>query len=157
LTTMAVPTVDVPQPPWTYDLEIALFRAIVSYRPIGLHKSFHLLSILNAVNSQIPTSDPLLTLPDIKAKLDSLYNMDGIEEAEESDDSTTEEFQFPFQEVLGMVEDRGKGVEGDQSVPSSPEAVMSVRSGRSGGGRGTKRRREESTAISITDAGTEEE
>jgi len=47
-------------------------------------------------------------------------------------------------------------VEGDQSVPSSPEAVMSVRSGRSGGGRGTKRRREESTAISITDAGTEE-
>src|SRR5271169_643455 len=56
-----------------------------------------------------------------------------------------------------MVEDRGKGVEGDQSVPSSPEAVMSVRSGRSGGGRGTKRRREESTAISITDAGTEEE
>jgi hypothetical protein len=56
-----------------------------------------------------------------------------------------------------MVEDRGKGVEGDQSVPSSPEAVMSVRSGRSGGGRGTKRRREESTAISISDAGTEEE
>ena len=67
------------------------------------------------------------------------------------------QFQFPFEEVLGMVEDRGKGVEGDQSVPSSPEAVMSVRSGRSGGGRGTKRRREESTAISITDAGTEEE
>jgi hypothetical protein len=88
---MAVPTVDVPQPPWTYDLEIALFRAIVSYRPIGLHKSFHLISILNALNSQIPTSDPPLTLPDIKAKLDSLYNMDGIEEAEESDESATEE------------------------------------------------------------------
>jgi hypothetical protein len=88
---MAVPTVDVPQPPWTYDLEIALFRAIVSYRPIGLHKSFHLISILNAVNSQIPTSDPPLTLPDIKAKLDSLYNIDGIEEAEETDDSATEE------------------------------------------------------------------
>ena len=88
---MAVPNIDVPQPPWTYDLEIALFRAIISYRPIGLHKSLRLISILNAVNSQVPSPDSPLTLPDIKAKLDSLYDIEGIEEAEESEESITEE------------------------------------------------------------------
>ena len=98
LTRMALPTVDVPQPPWTYDLEIALFRAIISYRPIGLHKSLRLISLLNAVNSQILSPDPLLTLSDIKAKLESLYNIDAIEEAEESEESTTEEVSLDTRE-----------------------------------------------------------
>jgi hypothetical protein len=157
-------TIDVPQPPWTYDLEIALFKAIVTYRPIGIHRSLRLVSILNAINSQIPTSETPLTLQDVKSKLSELYNMEGLEEQEESEDTTEEEtkpnqseFEFPFQEVVEIIEDRGKGVEGDCSAPSSPEALMSVKSGGSGRGRGTKRRREESTAISITDAGTDEE
>jgi MRG-binding protein len=158
------PTIDVPQPPWTYDLEITLFKAIVTYRPIGIHRSLRLVTILNAVNSQIPSSDTPLTLQDIKSKLNELYNMEGLEEQEESEDTTEEdlkptqtEFEFPFQEVVGIIEDRGRGVEGDCSGPNSPEAVRSVRSGGSGRGRGTKRRREESTGISITDAGTDED
>lgn len=40
-------------------------------------------------------------------------------------------------------------MDGDCSLPSSPEAVLSVRSGRSGGGRGTKRRREEVVQQSV--------
>ena len=163
-TNMPGAMIDVPQPPWTYDLEIALFKAIVTYRPIGIHRSLRLVTILNAVNSQIPSSDSPLTLQDIKSKLGELYNMEGLEEQEESEDTTEEdpkqtqtEFEFPFEEVVGIIEDRGRGVEGDCSVPNSPEAVMSVRSGGSGRGRGTKRRREESTAISITDAGSDEE
>ena len=86
--------------------------------------------------------------------------MEGLEEQEESEEAEEEsnkEFEFPYEEVIGIVEDRGQAVDGDGSVPSSPEAVMSVRSGRSGGGRGTKRRREESTAVSNTDAGSDEE
>jgi hypothetical protein len=169
-TTMPVPAIDVPEPPWTYELEIALFKAIISYRPIGIHKSMRLISILNLVNSQLPSTDTPLTLNDIKSKLSKLYNIQGIEEQEESENTTPEEipseendksfkeFEFPFEDFVGIIEDRGKGVDGDCSMPSSPEAVMSVRSGRSGGGRGTKRRREESTAaVSNTDAGTDEE
>ena len=170
---MPLPSIDVPQPPWTYDSEIALFKAIVSYRPVGLHKSLHLISILNSVNSQLPSASPPITLQDIKSKLDELYDIKGIEDQEdESEETQTEEdptqryqkeskfteFQLPFEDVIGIIEDRGKGTEGDGSIPSSPEAVMSVRSGRSGGARGTKRRREESSvAISITDAGTDDE
>lgn len=152
-----LPALEVPQSPWTYDLEIAFFRAIISYRPIGLHKHLRLVSILNLVNKQIPASETPLTLNDITTKLDKLYNIKGIEEQEESEEGISEkEFDFPFQDFVGIIEERGKCIDGDGSVPSSPEAVMSVRSGRSGG-RGTKRRREESTAVSITDAGSEEE
>ena len=170
---MVLPTVDVPQAPWTYESEIALFTAIVSYRPVGLHKSLHLISILNTINSQLPSTSPAITLQDIKSKLNELYDIKGIEEQEdESEETQTEEdptqqsqreskyieFELPFEDVVGIIEDRGKAIDGDCSVASSPEAVMSVRSGRSGGGRGTKRRREESTAaISITDAGTDDE
>lgn len=163
---MPLPAVDVPQPPWTYDLEIAFFKAIVAYRPIGMHKSLRLLSILNSVNSTLSSTDTPLTLHDIKSKLNELYNIEGIEEQEESEDANTEEgekdeklyteFRFPFEEVVRIVEDRGKGVDGDGSIPNSPE-VMSVRSNRSDRGRGTKRRREESAAISNTDGGTEDE
>jgi Chromatin modification-related protein EAF7 len=173
---MPLPTVDVPQPPWTYDSEIALFRAIISYRPVGLHKSLRLVSILNSINSQLLPTDPPITLQDIKSKLDELYDIQGIEEQEdESEETPTEEdrptttttiskekqfneFELPFKDLVGFIEDRGKGIDGDCSLPSSPEAVMSVRSGRSGGGRGMKRRREESSAaISNTDAGTDDE
>lgn len=91
--------------------------------------------------------------------------MDGLEEQEEMDDTTDEdanqrrtEFEFPFEDVVGMIEERGRGVDGDGSPPSSPEAVMSVRSGKSGGGRGQKRRREESSAaVSNTEVGSDEE
>ena len=165
---MPLPAVDTPQAPWTYDLEIALFKAIMSYRPVGMHKSLRLLSILNAINAQHPAADPPITLQDIKDKLDELYDVASLEEQEESEEAVTEdsseqllsqkftEFQLPFEAVVGIIEERGKGIDGDGSVPSSPEAQMSVRSGRSG--RGTKRRREESTtAVSVTDAGTDEE
>lgn len=91
--------------------------------------------------------------------------MEGLEEQEESEETEEErkeenfeEFELPYQDLVGFIEDHGKGVEGDCSQPASPEATMSVRSGRSASGRGTKRRREESTAaISNTDAGSEEE
>ena len=161
---MAPPVIiDVPQPPWTYDLEIALFRAILSFRPVGIHKSLHLISILNAINSQIPANETALTLHDLKSKLDELYNMEGLEEQELSESTEEdlkenfEEFELPYRELAGIIEDRGKGVEGDGSQPASPEATMSVKSARSASGRGTKRRREESAAITNTDAGSEEE
>lgn len=158
---MPLPAIDVPQPPWTYDLEIALFRAIVSYRPVGFHKPFRLLSILNSINSQLNPSDTPITLADIKSKLDQLYDIQGIEDQAESETTSTEEyaeFKLPFEDVVGIIEDRGKAIDGDCSPPSSPEAVTSVRSGRSGGGRGTKRRREESSvAASVTDAGSDDE
>ena len=163
LPTGAVPPVDVPEPPWTYELEIALFKAIVSYRPVGVHRPMRLISVLNQVNSERSPTDSPLTLKDIKAKLDQLYNIAAIEEQEDiedraaEDEKSFEEFPFPYEECLGIIEDRGKAVDGDCSNPSSPEAVMSVRSGRSGTTRGTKRRREESLAVSNTEAGSEEE
>jgi Chromatin modification-related protein EAF7 len=161
LATGPVPAVDVPEPPWTYELEIALLEAIVSYRPVGLHKAMRLVSILNQVNSERSPGEPPLTMNDIRTKMSELYYISAIEEQEDSEDRATEddktftEFQFPYEDVLGIIEDRGKAVEGDCSNPSSPEAVMSVRSGKSG--RGTKRRREESIAATNTEAGTEEE
>lgn len=115
---MPLPAIDVPQPPWTYDLEIALFRAIVSYRPVGFHKPFRLLSILNSINSQLNPSDTPITLADIKSKLDQLYDIQGIEDQAESETTSTEEyteFKLPFEDVVGIIEDRGKAIDGDCS------------------------------------------
>jgi Chromatin modification-related protein EAF7 len=124
-----------------------------------------MISILNSINAQRAPSETRITLAELKTKLNELYNMDGLEELEESEDTEDDvkqvrfqEFEFPFQDFIGIIEDRGKGVEGDCSQPTSPEAAMSVRSGRSGGVRGTKRRREESAAaVSNTDVGTDDE
>jgi Chromatin modification-related protein EAF7 len=139
--------IDVPQAPWTYDSETALFRAIISHRPIGLHKSLQLLSILNSINAQ---SDIPITLTHLKSKLEELYNVQGLEEQESSDtedESSVQEFQFPYEDCMALIEARGKGIEGDGSPPAaSPEAATSVRSASL---RGTKRLREESTVTSL--------
>ncbi|KAG5513951.1 hypothetical protein PMAC_000573 [Pneumocystis sp. 'macacae'] len=59
---------------WTVDEEIALLRAVCKYRPIGIHKHFRIISIMQEMNSFMIRST------DIWEKLRTLYNLELLDE-----------------------------------------------------------------------------
>ncbi|KTW32401.1 uncharacterized protein T551_00491 [Pneumocystis jirovecii RU7] len=62
---------------WTVDEEIALLRAVCKYRPIGIHKHFRIISIMQEMNSFMIKS------ADIWEKLKTLYNLELLDEISE--------------------------------------------------------------------------
>lgn len=82
---------------WTSEEEIALFKALIRYKPTGLHKHFHMLSIatflrssghypsFNAAYDASPIRRPHPThtrIPGIWRKLGQLYDLDALDERE---------------------------------------------------------------------------
>ncbi|KAG5437548.1 hypothetical protein PCANB_000976 [Pneumocystis canis] len=62
---------------WTVDEEIALLRAICKYRPVGIHKHFRIISIMQEMSSfSIRSSD-------IWEKLKTLYDLELLDEISE--------------------------------------------------------------------------
>ncbi|KAG5440809.1 hypothetical protein PCK2_000108, partial [Pneumocystis canis] len=62
---------------WTLDEEIALLRAICKYRPVGIHKHFRIISIMQEMGSfSIRSSD-------IWEKLKTLYDLELLDEISE--------------------------------------------------------------------------
>lgn len=62
--------------------EIALFRAIAQARPVGMHKHFHIITLMQSIKQETGRS---LTADMIWEKLADLYNLeqlDGIEAEE---------------------------------------------------------------------------
>jgi MRG-binding protein len=57
--------------------EVALFRAVMRARPIGIHRHFHLLAIIDAIRRD---TGVLVTSEQIWAKLNTLYDMDALED-----------------------------------------------------------------------------
>jgi len=76
---------------WTIEQETVLFKAICRYKPAGQHKHFRMLCIYQMVNnSNIQSSSPL-TMHDIWNKLSTLYNLEGLDELEDSSSFMAEE------------------------------------------------------------------
>lgn len=76
---------------WTIEQETVLFKAICRYKPAGQHKHFRMLCIYQMVNnSNIQSSSPL-TIQDIWNKLSTLYNLEGLDELEDSSSFMAEE------------------------------------------------------------------
>jgi hypothetical protein len=80
-----------PEREWTIEQETVLFKAICRYKPAGQHKHFRMLCIYQMVNnSNIQSSSPL-TIQDIWNKLSTLYNLEGLDELEDSSSFMAEE------------------------------------------------------------------
>lgn len=71
---------------WSIQQEIVLFRAICRFKPAGQHKHFRMLSIYQMVNNSNVTSDTdgPVSMPEIWEKLATLYNLDGLDELEDT-------------------------------------------------------------------------
>ncbi|KAK5045983.1 hypothetical protein LTR84_008769 [Exophiala bonariae] len=157
---MADPTLDPSR--WTDDQESTLLQAIVRWKPVGMHKHFRMIAIRDFMISQGVTSaeDAHTTAAGIWAKLGSLYDLEKLDEREDSiidgedskGDDYFRDFELPREDFEELMWQRRIAPEGTQSPAMSRRASTvadtdeprsspvpgkgSVRGGRGSGRRG---------------------
>ena len=150
---------------WTDDQESALLQAIVRWKPVGMHKHFRMIAIRDFMLNQGVTTleEPHTTTAGIWKKLQSLYDLEKLDEREDSiidggiDDDSKEttywrDFELPREDFEELMWQRRLAPDGTQSPDvsrrestvadsdeprSSPvSTTRSVRGGRTSGRRG---------------------
>ncbi|KAJ5901992.1 hypothetical protein N7495_002520 [Penicillium taxi] len=130
--------------PWTDEQETALLKAIIKWKPVGLHKSFRMLAISDYLKSQgyAPSTAEHMRVPGIWKKLGTLYNLEALDEREnavitgendEDDEAEGDEekaendeenerycpFELPYEEYGDMMFERRLAMEGSSSPETS--------------------------------------
>ncbi|CAG7916605.1 unnamed protein product [Penicillium olsonii] len=118
--------------PWTDEQETALLKAIIKWKPVGIHKHFRMLAISDYLKSQgyAPSTAEHMRIPGIWKKLGSLYNLEALDEREDSvitdanddDDGSSERycpFELPYEEYGDMMFERRLAMEDSLSPVAS--------------------------------------
>ncbi|RMZ87407.1 hypothetical protein DV736_g5370, partial [Chaetothyriales sp. CBS 134916] len=118
---------------WTADQEAALLRAIMSFKPAGMHKHFRMVAIRNFMLSAgvISADDTHTSTSGIWNKLGTLYDLEKLDEREDSvindvtyDDDAEQtvpywrEFELPRDEFEEMMWERRLAPDGAASSPA---------------------------------------
>ncbi|KAJ2691626.1 hypothetical protein GGH99_002277, partial [Coemansia sp. RSA 1285] len=92
---------------WTPEAELALYMSMIGLRPVGIHRNFRLINIYLRLQSRLG-SNSSITYADMKAHLESLFDMqllDEIEdENEEDEDEDNDEEEEAEEEEVGLCE-----------------------------------------------------
>ncbi|KAJ5727880.1 hypothetical protein N7493_005700 [Penicillium malachiteum] len=126
---------DILSDPWTDEQETALLKAIIKWKPVGVHKHFRMLAIADFMRSHGYGSATAehLSIPGIWKKLGTLYNLEALDEREDSvitdmnedEDGVSESycpFELPYDEYGDMMFERRLATEGSSSPVMSRHA-----------------------------------
>lgn len=113
---------------WTDDQESALLRAIIRYKPVGIHKHFRMLAVREYMLNQgvINPEDSHTSISGMWKKLNTLYDLSKLDEredsvlnggSEENGDSSLywRDFELPREDYEALMWDRRLAPEGTQS------------------------------------------
>ena len=98
------------------DAEVALFRAICRYKPVGIHKHFRMYNLVKFLNQ---SSETQFSYESIQTELEKYYDLKGLED---EDEIWEEEFELPWQDYGELIEEFGKA---EVASETSPEATPS--------------------------------
>ncbi|CAI2736960.1 unnamed protein product [Dicrocoelium dendriticum] len=121
---------------WSTQMEIELFHAILTHKPVGVDRHFQMIYIKSLLNSRPCTNK--LTTSQLWEKLDSLYNMDELHESE------VNPFQFKIKEFClpeEFTELRSKPFPRADSDPASLKTKSLAESGNYNGVRSSGQKR----------------